>query len=71
MKCILAIFLIFILFCYIQKEPFQMYNIKPFNYKKIGTEPLNYYVKKKYRKPYRYPYQFKSTFPMNHMSYNI
>ena len=48
-----------------------MYNIKPFNYKKIGTEPLNYYVKKKYRKPYRYPYQFKSTFPMNHMSYNI
>ena len=46
-----------------------MYRQKPYNYVKIGTEPLNFYVHNRYRKPYRYPFQFVKTAPFKHLSY--
>lgn len=55
--------------CYTKKENFQLYKISPFKYRKIGTSPLLYYNKPRYRYPYRYPFQFKSTYPNNYMTY--
>ena len=54
---------------YTKKEKFTMYTLKPFNYKHIGTSPLNYYNKPLYRTPYRYPFKFKTTYPTNYMTY--
>ena len=62
--------ILLLVICYTKKENFQMYKILPFNYKKVGTDPLVYYNKPRYRYPYRYPFHFKSTFPTNYMRYN-
>ena len=70
MKLILITLLLILMVCYTQKERFTMYIKTPFDYQAIGTSPLNYYMKPLYRKPYRFPYQFKSTYPINHMTYN-
>ena len=52
-----------------KKEAFTTYTQNPFKYQKIGTSPLNYYPKPRYRLPYRYPYTFHSSYPTNHATF--
>jgi hypothetical protein len=52
-----------------KKEAFTTYTQYPFKYQKIGTSPLNYYPKPRYRLPYRYPYTFHSSYPTNHATF--
>jgi hypothetical protein len=56
------------LFLYIilTEEKFTMYAQNPFKYNKIGTTPLSYYPKPRYRLPYRYPFKYSSSYPINH-----
>lgn len=51
------------------REAFQTYTVKPFDYKKTGTDPLRFYRKDRYRKPYRYPYKFYKSYPVPQYSF--
>mgnify|MGYP004355342483 CR=1 FL=1 len=66
---ILMIFVLLIIVCYYNKEDFTEYVKNPFGYRSIGTSPIVMYYKPLYRKPYRYPYAFRSTYPIDYMSY--
>ena len=52
-----------------KKEHWEVYKQKPYGHIKTGSEPMNYYVKKRYRKPYRYPFQIVKDHPVKHLSY--
>ena len=66
---IIMVFILILILCYYNKEDFTEYIRKPFNYRNAGTSPLVMYNKPLYRKPYRYPYIFRSSYPINYMSY--
>ena len=49
------------------KDSFQNYMTIPYHYVKTGTDPLQFYVLNRYRKPYRWPYKVFTTYPTPHM----
>lgn len=51
------------------KEEWTNYVQSPFDYVKIGSDPINFYIKPTYRKPYGYPYKFRSSYPYDHYRY--
>lgn len=51
------------------KEAFQTYIQKPYNFIKTGSDPLSFYRRDRYRKPYRYPFKFFKSYPVPHMSH--
>lgn len=72
---IVGVISVFILFSYVLvrlfqiQENWEVYKQKPLGYVKTGSEPMNYYVRKRYRKPYRYPFQIVKENPIKHLSY--
>jgi hypothetical protein len=70
---VLVIIIIVYIYLYkqhhIYQENWEVYKQKPYGHIKTGSEPMNYYVQKRYRKPYRYPFQFMKTAPFNHLSH--
>lgn len=65
---IILFFYIFILLLH-NNENFTTYTQNPYEYQKIGTTPLSYYIKPRYRKPYRFPYKFYKSYPNKHFEY--
>ena len=51
------------------QENWEIYKQLSYGHIKTGSEPMNYYVHKRYREPYRFPFQFVKTVPFKHLSY--
>lgn len=45
------------------------YRQKPYDYILNGSQPLNFYLRNRYRKPYRYPYISYTSYPYPYLSY--
>lgn len=68
----LVLVIIFLLICVynpIVLENWEIYKQKPLNYIQTGSSPINFYERKRYKKPYRYPFQFIKSYPVDHLSY--
>ena len=71
----MAIIVIVIIFIFLYRreniiqENWEIYKQKQYDYVKTGSDPLNFYVRNRYRKPYRFPYQFEKTAPFKHMAH--
>lgn len=68
---IILIFIVFILL-YKNKEGFtgwKMYQQLPLGNVYTGSNPLNYYKHKRYRKPYNYPACHMKSYPIQHCSH--
>tara|TARA_B100001057_G_C22569022_1_gene840404 strand:- start:318 stop:584 length:267 start_codon:yes stop_codon:yes gene_type:complete len=81
---ILTIVVLIILFCFhnsskekqinedftnMNMSSWNVYKQNPLGYSKTGKNPMNYYVKIRYRKPYRFPFIFKKSYPYEHYSF--
>lgn len=53
----------------INKEEWQNYVQKPYNFLLTGRDPLYFYRKDRWRKPYRYPFTFYQSYPFPHLRY--
>ena len=69
---LLLLAIIFIVLCkneYKKQENWEVYKQLPYGFIKTGSEPMNYYIKRRYRKPYRFPFQIVKLNPLKHLSY--
>ena len=68
---ILLIFaIIFIVLCKNEaQENWEVYKQLPYGFIKTGSEPMNYYIRRRFRKPYRFPFQIIKLNPIKHLSY--
>ena len=64
--------IIFIAICFLRPsvlENWVIYKQLPYGYLDTASEPVNFYIKPRYRKPYRYPFQFHKSYPVHHLSH--
>lgn len=64
--------IIFIAICFLRPsvlENWVIYKQLPYGHLDTASEPVNFYIKPRYRKPYRYPFQFHKSYPVPHLSH--